>query len=51
MSEDMPDIVMVETFAPGRELTTTVVGSHALTVTDILTDSWYDYEAKYVEGG
>jgi D-alanine-D-alanine ligase len=51
MSEDMPDIVMVETFAPGRELTTTVVGSRALTVTDILTDRWYDYEAKYVEGG
>ena len=51
MSEDMPDIVMVETFAPGRELTTTVVGSRALTVTDILTDRGYDYEAKYVEGG
>ena len=51
MSGDMPDIVMVETFAPGRELTTTVVGSRALTVTDILTDRWYDYEAKYVEGG
>ena len=51
MSEDMPDIVMVETFAPGRELTTTVVGSRALTVTDILTDRWYDYEAQYVEGG
>ena len=51
MSDDMPDIVMVETFAPGRELTTTVVGGRALTVTDILTDRWYDYEAKYVEGG
>ena len=51
LSEDMPDIIMVETFAPGRELTTTVVGDRALTVTDILTDTWYDYDAKYVEGG
>ena len=51
MSHDMPDMVMVEAFAPGRELTTTVLGERALTVTDILTDHWYDYEAKYVEGG
>ena len=51
LSEDMPDIVMVEAFAPGRELTTTIVGKRALTVTDILTDTWYDYDAKYVEGG
>lgn len=51
LSQDMPDTVMVEAFAPGRELTTTVVGDRALTVTDILTDGWYDYDAKYVEGG
>ncbi|WP_420863015.1 D-alanine--D-alanine ligase [Algirhabdus cladophorae] len=51
LSDDMPDTVMVETFAPGRELTTTVVGDRALTVTDILTDGWYDFDAKYVEGG
>lgn len=51
LSDDMPDTVMVEAFAPGRELTTTVVGDRALTVTDILTDGWYDYNAKYVEGG
>ena len=44
-------MVMVEAFAPGRELTTTVVGDRALTVTDILTDSWYDYDANYTEGG
>jgi D-alanine-D-alanine ligase len=42
---------MVETFAPGRELTTTVIGDRPLTVTDILTDGWYDYDAKYKEGG
>ncbi len=51
LSDDMPDTVMVETFAPGRELTTTVIGDRALVVTDILTDGWYDYDAKYVEGG
>lgn len=44
-------LMMVETFAPGRELTTTVVGDRALTVTDILTNGWYDYDAKYKEGG
>nr|WP_132950696.1 D-alanine--D-alanine ligase [Rhodovulum bhavnagarense] len=47
----MPDIVMVEAYAPGRELTATVMGDRALTVTDILTDGWYDYHAKYAEGG
>ena len=51
LSGDMPDIIMVEAFAPGRELTTTVVGDQALTVTDIITDNWYDYNAKYAEGG
>ncbi len=51
LSEEMPEFVMVETFAPGRELTTTVMGDRALTVTDILTDGWYDYDAKYKEGG
>ncbi|MFZ5962734.1 D-alanine--D-alanine ligase [Thalassococcus sp. BH17M4-6] len=51
LSDDMPDMVMVEAFAPGRELTTTVMGDRALTVTDILTDGWYDYDAKYKPGG
>jgi len=51
LDDDMPDVVMVEAFAPGRELTTTVIGDLALTVTDILTDGWYDYHAKYDEGG
>lgn len=51
LSDDMPDTVMVEAFAPGRELTTTVLGDKALCVTDILTDGWYDYDAKYKEGG
>ncbi|MCO8144155.1 D-alanine--D-alanine ligase [Rhodovulum tesquicola] len=51
MGEDMPDLVMVEAYAPGRELTVTVMGDRALSVTDILTDGWYDYHAKYVTGG
>lgn len=51
LDNDMPDMVMVETFAPGRELTTTVLGDRALTVTDIITTGWYDYDAKYKEGG
>lgn len=51
LSADMPGTVMVEAFAPGRELTTTVLGDRALTVTDILTDGWYDYDAKYKPGG
>ncbi len=51
LSADMPDEVMVEAFAPGRELTTTVMGTRPLGVTDILTDGWYDYDAKYKPGG
>lgn len=51
LSDDMPDEVMVEEYVPGRELTTTVMGDKALTVTDIYSEGWYDYHAKYTEGG
>jgi D-alanine-D-alanine ligase len=58
LDPDMPSLVMVERFAPGRELTTAVLGAgvggtedRALTVTDIVTDGWYDYDAKYRPGG
>ena len=51
LGQDMPQTVMVEAYAPGRELTTTVMGDRALGVTDILTDGWYDYDAKYKPGG
>ncbi len=51
LASTMPDVVMVETYAPGRELTTTVMGDRALGVTDIITDGWYDYDAKYKPGG
>jgi D-alanine-D-alanine ligase len=51
VSDDMPAVLMVEAFVPGRELTTTVMGDRALAVTDILSDGWYDYHAKYAPGG
>ncbi len=55
LADTMPQIVMVEAYAAGRELTTAVLdgpdGPRALTVTDIITDGWYDYDAKYAPGG
>ncbi len=51
LSEDMPDTVMVEEYVPGREMTATVMGDRTLTVTDIYSDGWYDYHAKYATGG
>ncbi len=51
LDDAMPQTVMVEAFAPGRELTCTVMGDRALGVTDILTEGWYDYDAKYKPGG
>lgn len=51
LSAEMPDTVMVEAFVAGRELTCAVMGDRALTVTDIVTEGWYDYDAKYKTGG
>ncbi len=51
LDDAMPERVMVERYAAGRELTTTVMGQRPLTVTDILTTGWYDYDAKYKVGG
>lgn len=51
LSSDMPDVVMVEEFIRGRELSVAVMDDKALTVTDILTSGWYDYDAKYMDGG
>lgn len=47
------DIVMVERFIHGRELTCAVMGDVALGVTEIIPvgHAFYDYDAKYVEGG
>lgn len=51
LSASMPEVVMVEAYAPGRELSVSVMGDRALAVTDIITDGWYDYDAKYKPGG
>jgi D-alanine-D-alanine ligase len=48
----LSDEMMVEEYVPGRELTVAVMGSKALGVTEILPNTdFYDYEAKYSEGG
>ncbi|WP_420333258.1 D-alanine--D-alanine ligase [Roseibium sp.] len=48
-----PDILMCEKFIEGRELTCAVMDDKALGVIDIVPmgHSFYDYDAKYVEGG
>ncbi len=51
ISDDMPKMLLVEEFIPGRELTVTVLGDRALAVTDIIAEGWYDYHAKYSPGG
>jgi D-alanine-D-alanine ligase len=44
--------IMVERFVPGRELTVAVMGERALGVCEIVPrGSFYDYTAKYAEGG
>jgi D-alanine-D-alanine ligase len=46
------EVLMVERYIPGRELTCAVMGDVALGVTEIVTDlSFYNYEAKYTAGG
>ncbi len=51
LAPDLPETLMVEAYVAGRELTTTVMGDRALEVTDIISDGWYDYHAKYTPGG
>ena len=51
LGPEMPEMVMVEAYVPGRELTVTVMGDRAMAVTDIVADGWYDYHAKYSPGG
>jgi len=51
LAEGAPEVLMVEAFAPGRELTCSMMGDRVLGVTEIVTEGWYDYEAKYAEGG
>ncbi len=52
MNEKMGEQVLAERFAPGRELTVAVMNGKALCVTEIIAHTdFYDYEAKYAEGG
>ncbi len=44
--------VMAERFIPGREVTVAVMDAKPLAVTEITTErGFYDFEAKYAEGG
>lgn len=44
--------VLIEPYIPGKELAVAVMGNRALAVTEIVpTTGFYDYEAKYGEGG
>ena len=47
------DVMLVERFIAGRELTCGVIGDKALDVIDIRAadGGWYDYHAKYAKGG
>jgi D-alanine-D-alanine ligase len=48
----LSDLMMVEEYVPGRELTVAVMGGKALAVTEIVPKTaFYDYEAKYAQGG
>jgi D-alanine-D-alanine ligase len=46
------DLVMVERYVPGKELTCAVLGDRVLDVIEIVPATrFYDYEAKYAAGG
>jgi D-alanine-D-alanine ligase len=49
---NLGEMVMVEEFVPGRELTVAVMDGKALAVTDIVPrTTFYDFESKYAAGG
>lgn len=51
---DLDDLVMVERYIPGRELTCAVIGDFVSEVIEIVPLkglAFYDYEAKYAPGG
>ncbi|MEZ5778247.1 MAG: D-alanine--D-alanine ligase [Paracoccaceae bacterium] len=51
LGKEMPEVAMVESYVSGHELTCSVLGDRALCVTEIFATGWYDYHAKYDEGG
>lgn len=49
---NLGELVMVERYIPGRELTCAVMGEEMFDVTEIVANTaFYDYEAKYKAGG
>jgi D-alanine-D-alanine ligase len=51
LADTLPEALLVEEYVAGRELTTAVMGNEPLAVTDIISEGWYDYHAKYTPGG
>ena len=55
LRDDWPygDIVMVETYIPGRELTVGVMGGKALDIIEVVPQgqAFYDFDSKYAPGG
>lgn len=50
--EGLGDAPVIEPFIAGRELTVSVLGGKAVCVTEIVPEGdWYDYDAKYADGG
>ena len=46
------DIILIEKFIPGRELTVSILGEEPLPIVEIIVQrKFYDYEAKYREAG
>ena len=43
--------LMVEDYIAGHELTVSVLGDRPLAITQIISSDWYDYRAKYSDGG
>jgi len=51
-NDAMGEYVIAEKYIAGRELTVTVMDGKALAVTEIIPNAeWYDYKAKYADGG
>ena len=45
------NIVLVEAFVPGREITVTIIGNKAYPIVEIMpSNDLYDYECKYTKG-
>ena len=49
-SRDKNKQYLVEPYIPGRELTVATLGNKPLIVTDIISENWYNYDAKYKIG-